>query len=142
MNAGSRQFIDTNVVVYVYDTDDAVKRQRARALISELGAARRAALSIQVLQETYAALTRKRVPPLPADVALVAIRRLSAFATHRPHGADVVDAAELSIGSRISFWDGMLVTSASRMGCDVLWTEDLTHGQVIAGVEIRNPFLG
>ena len=34
----------------------------------------------------------------------------------------------------------MLVTAAARAGCDVLLTEDLNHGQVIAGVRIINPF--
>ena len=40
----------------------------------------------------------------------------------------------------LSFWDAMIVRAAVRGGCDVLFTEDLQHGQVIDGVEVRNPF--
>lgn len=35
----------------------------------------------------------------------------------------------------------MIVHAAAESGCDVLWTEDLSNGQVIQGVEIRSPFL-
>jgi predicted nucleic acid-binding protein len=41
----------------------------------------------------------------------------------------------------ISFWDAVIVVSASEAGCSVLLTEDLNAGQIIAGVLIRNPFL-
>jgi hypothetical protein len=30
---------------------------------------------------------------------------------------------------------------AADTGCDVLWTEDLTDGQVLRGVRIQNPFV-
>ncbi len=39
-------------------------------------------------------------------------------------------------------WDAMIVHAAAELGCDVLWTEDLTDGQVIRGVRIRDPFVG
>ena len=34
----------------------------------------------------------------------------------------------------------MIIMSASELGCDLLWSEDLNAGQVVAGVEIRTPF--
>ena len=34
----------------------------------------------------------------------------------------------------------MIVHSARRMGCSVLWTEDLNDGQTYAGVTVRDPF--
>jgi predicted nucleic acid-binding protein len=34
----------------------------------------------------------------------------------------------------------MIVHAAVESRCDVLWTEDLTDGQVIRGVRIQNPF--
>lgn len=47
--------------------------------------------------------------------------------THRLHG--------------ISFWDALVVRSAAAAGCTLLATEDLSHGQVIEGIRIENPFL-
>ena len=34
----------------------------------------------------------------------------------------------------------MIVTSAGRLGCEVVWSEDLNAGQQVAGVQVQNPF--
>jgi predicted nucleic acid-binding protein len=31
--------------------------------------------------------------------------------------------------------------SANQLGCRVLWSEDMNHGQRYGGVTVRNPFL-
>ena len=54
-----REFIDTNVLVYADDVRDPRKRDRARELIRALMRDRRGVLSLQVLQEYFAAATRK-----------------------------------------------------------------------------------
>lgn len=35
----------------------------------------------------------------------------------------------------------MIALAAAESGCDVLWNEDLSDGQVVRGVGIRNPFV-
>jgi len=49
-------------------------------------------------------------------------------------------AAGLAGQAGISFWDGLVVVAAARLGATVLYTEDLNDGQEILGVRIRNPF--
>lgn len=39
-----------------------------------------------------------------------------------------------------SFYDALIVAAAAIGRCRVLWSEDLQHGRVVRGVEIRNPF--
>jgi predicted nucleic acid-binding protein len=39
-----------------------------------------------------------------------------------------------------SFWDSAIVAAAKSVGCDRVYTEDLTHGQTVVGVKIVNPF--
>ena len=51
----------------------------------------------------------------------------------------IFDAIDCCIISRISFWDSLLVSAAQSAKCEMLWTEDLTHGQIIRGVKIENP---
>ncbi len=36
----------------------------------------------------------------------------------------------------------MIVIAAADSGCDVLWTEDLSDGQLLRSVRVRNPFSG
>jgi len=134
------EFVDTNVLLYAYDTSAGSRHDRAAKVVGDLGSDRRGATSIQVLQEFYVNATRKIAKPLDHEVALDRIRVLSRWPVHVAHPRDVVAAAELAEGSRLSFWDAMIVRSASALGCTVVWSEDLNDGQEIAGVIVRNPF--
>jgi hypothetical protein len=51
------------------------------------------------------------------------------------------EAIDGSVLNRISFWDALIIASARRANCEVVWTEDLNHGQIVQGVRIENPFL-
>jgi len=35
----------------------------------------------------------------------------------------------------------MVLTSARKLNCGVLWSEDLSEGQSVAGVTVRSPFI-
>ena len=50
------------------------------------------------------------------------------------------EAIDIHILHQISFWDSLIVSGAKHAHCQVLLTEDLQHGAVIAGVRIQNPF--
>lgn len=134
------EFVDTNVLLYAYDRAAGARHERAAALVGSLGAERRGALSVQVLQEFYVNATRKIAEPLGADAAMARIGVLSRWAVHAPQASDVVAAARLAESSQLSFWDAMIVRSAGALGCATLWTEDLNNGQLVAGVTVRNPF--
>jgi len=41
----------------------------------------------------------------------------------------------------LSFWDALIIVSASRLDAVRLLSEDLQHGQTIAGIRIENPFV-
>lgn len=136
----SLSFIDTNVLLYAYDEGAGERHVQAIELVDQLGRERSAAISVQVLQEFFVNVTRKSAVPLSLADARARVRLLSRWPTHSPLASDVVAATELSEASQLSFWDAMIVRSAARMECDVLWSEDLNAGQVISGVEVRNPF--
>jgi predicted nucleic acid-binding protein len=55
---------------------------------------------------------------------------------------DVLTAIQIHRRFGISFWDAMVVSSARRQGCRILWSEDLNDGQDYEGVVVRNPFRG
>lgn len=136
------EFVDTNVLLYAYDRSAGDRHERARQLVGHLGRSRRGALSVQVLQEFYVNAVLKIAQPLTPAQARERLLVLGRWATHSPLARDVVAAAGLSQEHRLSFWDAMIVRSASELGCSRLWTEDLNHGQTIAGVEVLDPFRG
>jgi predicted nucleic acid-binding protein len=131
-------FVDTNVVVYAFDEDEPAKQERAREVLS--GADQLLVLSTQVLAEFYVTVTRKLARPLDASTARQAVEQLSELPVV-PTDADLVLAAiDVSDRHELSFWDGLIVQAASSAGCDTILTEDLSHGSVIAGVSVDNPF--
>lgn len=136
----TREFVDTNILVYAYDTGAGVRHERALELVASLGRSRSGVLSVQVLQEFYVTVTRKAAAPFTPSEARARLRTLSRWAAHSPLPSDVVAATEIAEAAQISFWDAMIIRSAARMECDTLWSEDLNAGQVIAGIRVRNPF--
>ena len=137
MNA---EFVDTNVIVYAYDKSDTRKQQKARALLEVLWESKKGRLSIQVLQELYVVLTKKAPAVLSHEAAASIIADLGMWDHHSPGLEDLLEATRIQKQYGINFWDAMIVTSASRMGCKVLWTEDLNHGKRYEGIEAINPF--
>jgi predicted nucleic acid-binding protein len=136
-----RHFVDTNVLVYAHDSSAHEKREIARDLLGRIWLDQSGCTSIQVLQELYATLTRKVRVPLKSAEASKIISYLSQWRVHSPEPADVLAAIQIHQRNQISFWDAMIVRSATRLGCTVIWSEDLNAGQDYAGVRVLNPFL-
>lgn len=135
-----RQFVDTNILVYAHDRMSGAKSDRARELIDGLWETGTGCLSMQVLQEFFVTVTRKVAKPFTAALATDLVTQLCRWRTHSPSTEDLLAAIEIHRESKISLWDAMIIQSARRLGCPVLWSEDLNPRQVYAGVTVRNPF--
>jgi predicted nucleic acid-binding protein len=140
MNANPLQFVDTNVLIYAQDLSAGAKHDRARELMAQLWTDRAGGLSIQVFQEFYVNVTRKVAQPITPEAAAQIIADLAVWQVHRPDVSDVLEAIRLQTSLQLSFWDALILTSAHRLGCNIVWSEDLNAGQDYEGVEVRNPF--
>ncbi len=131
-------FIDTNVVIYAAAarTDDPAKYERARDIL----VGRDLCLSAQVLQEFFVNVTRKLGAPLSVAEALQWIDRLCAFPCADIDQRLVKAAILLSERYRIAYWDAAIIAAAERLSADVLYSEDLSHGQIYGSVRVENPF--
>jgi predicted nucleic acid-binding protein len=142
MTGGSDlRFVDTNVLVYAHDIDAGDKHEQARALIRELWESGRGCLSIQVLQEFFVTATRSIPTPLDIDEAAAAVEDFAQWTLHAPAPADVIDAIAIHRRFDISFWDAMIINSASKLGCRMVDSEDLNAGQQYGSVRVVNPFV-
>lgn len=135
----AREFVDTNVLVYAFDRSAGEKRSTAVKLLERLWVERTGCLSLQVLQEFYVTTTRKLSMP-PGD-AQAQVERLGKWKLHRPSLEDVLEAIQVHRRLHISFWDALILRSASQLGCSLLWSEDLKDGLKLDAVVVRNPFL-
>ena len=135
----ARRFIDTNILLYSISRDpgEARKRERAIALLQEDDLA----LSVQVLQEFYVQATRASRPdPLPHDLAAGLIHAWRRFPLQDITVGILVAALEIKAQHGFSYWDAAIIAAARALGCQELFSEDLSHGQQIGGLTIVNPF--
>ena len=128
-------FFDTNVLLYLL-SKDAAKADRAEALLASGGV-----VSVQVLNEFASVASRKLAMTIPeireilSTIQGVCIVKPLDIATHKL-------GLELAERYGFSIYDGMIVAAAVRAECTILYTEDLQQGQMIAKLQIRNPFVG
>lgn len=134
------EFVDTNILVYAYDRASPTKHERAKTLVQSLWRSDQGCVSTQVLQEFYVTAIRKIKQPLHPDYAAQIVADLAQWKVFAPGGQDVIEAIQLHRRYTISFWDAMVIHSALRLGCSVLWSEDLNAEQVYEKVCVRNPF--
>jgi predicted nucleic acid-binding protein len=137
-----RVFVDTTVVIYAFDTSAGEKREKALALLAEFWNTGNGCLSVQVLQEFYLIATQKLARPMPVETVKRIVTALSRWEVHTPTEEDVLSAIEMQKRHRLSFWDAMIITSASKLGCRVLYSEELSDTELIAGVQVVDPFSG
>lgn len=133
------RFVDTNVLLYAASRDPSEqdKADRARAILS----ARDLGLSVQVLHEFYVQATRASRPdPLTHEQARDLVESFARFAVQGTSVALVLAAIAARQRFGISYWDAAILEAARSQGCDVVLSEDLSHGQDYGGVRVENPF--
>lgn len=131
----ARVFLDSNVLIYSIG-DDQARRQLAEELIAD-----GAVVSAQVIAETAAVLRRKfgLAPAAVLAILEAVLQRVEC----RPLDAETVQSA-LRWAERLGYshYDSQIVAAALAAACDILYSEDMQHGQVIDGkLTIVNPFI-
>jgi predicted nucleic acid-binding protein len=133
-----RSFFDTSVLVYALDPVAPENRGVARALLAQKLADRTAVISTQVLQELFVSLTKKL--GIPAASARTIVQSYTKGNVVQVNSELIVSAIDLHRLNALSFWDALIVRAAVAGSCVRIFTEDLSAGQLIDGVEIVNPF--
>lgn len=135
-------FLDTNIFVYSFDGSAPKKAQRAAQLIRQAIQTRSGIVSYQVVQEFFSVALRRFTEPMTfidAEQYLSTTFRplLAAHSSHALYG----EALRIGAKFKLSWYDSLIVASAIEGQCDVLYSEDLQHGQQFGKLRIANPFL-
>lgn len=134
MNSMPGEFLDSNILVYAFTTDP--RAAAAQALLE-----RGCITSVQVLNE-FTNVARRKLGMTWEEVqeALAAIRTVCRSIL--PMDIETHTLA-LAVAERHGYtiFDALVVASALRADCSVLWSEDMQDGVVIDGrLRIANPF--
>lgn len=138
--ATARSFLDANVLVYSDDDGSPEKKRRALDLLDQQRTARTGVVSTQILQEYFAATTRRL--RVDAATARAKIEKFGRFDVVQIDVTDILAAIDLHRLHQFSFWDALVVRAALQGGCSVLYSEDFQDGQRVNGLQVVNPFKG
>ena len=137
-----KYFVDTNILIYAHDRSAGAKHDRARQLIERLWATGEGVLSTQVLQELCINLRRKVARPLPIEEVRQLIQDYLSWEVVVNAQESVLQALEIEVRYKISFWDALVLQAAERSGAAVLYSEDLAPGQYYGAILVVNPLVG
>jgi predicted nucleic acid-binding protein len=137
-----RFFLDTNVFVYTFDPVAKRKAALADLLINQAFATGKGVISYQVAQEFFSVALRRFANPMSANEAEAYLTNIlhPLLAVHSSKEF-YVEALHLQSRYKFSWYDSLIVAAAKQAECEVLFTEDLQHGQKIGNLRIENPFL-
>lgn len=136
-----RYFLDTNIFVYPLDHSSPGKAAKAQKLIREAIRSGLGVVSYQIVQEFFNVALRhfsKKMSIEEAEQFLAITFRPLLAVNSSP--ALYSEALHVHARHHFSWYDSLVVAAAMEAQCEVLYTEDLQHGQKIGGLQVRNPF--
>ena len=136
-----RKFLDTNILVYAYDKSAGAKYGAAQNIVLELWDSGLGVISTQVLQEFFVITTEKIPKPLKVEKAKEIVQDLMKWTVIVNDNDAILESIKIHQQYKYSFWDSMIIQAAVKGGAKTLVSEDLSAGQIIRDVEIKNPFL-
>lgn len=139
----SVDFLDSNVLIYLFDETAPRKRDRARELVNDGIIQATGCISFQVVQETLNVLTAKVDRVLSHDEAHRFLAKVLVPLWRVMPSEDLYDhALRIKTRYQFGFYDSLIVAAALSVGCTRLYSEDLQSGQKIEKLTIVNPFNG
>ena len=134
-------FLDTNILVYSFDSTSQQKREIANDLIKNAHKGN-GCISFQVIQEFLNVATRKfKVPLKITDAQNYLTKVLYPICEVFPSEKLYSIALEIMERWKFSFYDSLIIASALDSECNILYSEDLQHNQKIFDLKISNPFI-
>lgn len=131
-----RVFIDTNIIIYAYSDTEPEKKEITLTILED----HNVIISIQVINECIWTMNRKYGVDLGQIQALLE-RFWKKFEVVLLDKPDIEKALNIAMQYKFSYWDSLIIASALKNNCGILYTEDMQDGQVIEeGLTIKNPF--
>jgi predicted nucleic acid-binding protein len=132
-------FIDTNIFIYAYTGDYELKNKVSCDLLRENVRKENIVVSTQIINEFYSVMAKYNYSHKQIESYLMEI-------------AEQVEVSSLNLKIIeicllvkekycYSWWDSLVLTSTLEANCNILYSEDMQHGQIIENtLKIVNPF--
>jgi predicted nucleic acid-binding protein len=142
MKENDESLIDTNILVYAYDTSQGEKYKKARELIEKIWKEGGGVITIQNMAEFVFVVTRKVQNPIPISEAKRIVEGIRSSAKWRILDRNIetfLKGIELYENLQIPFWDAQIASVLLDNGVGIIVTEDKDFEKV-RGIKVINPF--
>jgi predicted nucleic acid-binding protein len=130
-------FIDSNVLIYSYSDLFPDKQAKARDLINSYDDV---FISTQVMNEFVSAFVKK-LKAAWTDIIKSLDEITENYIVYTNSPITVKEACKIAQKYQFSFYDSLIISAAIECSCNILYSEDMQHGQLIEGkIKIVNPF--
>jgi predicted nucleic acid-binding protein len=132
-------FIDTNILIYAHSQDDKRKQQIATTIINDNIA--HIVISIQVINELINVLIKKY--QLSTNIIKSTILEITKITNICSFDINIqFDALSIQEKYKLQFYDALIIATALENKCNILYSEDMQHNQLIENkLKIINPFV-
>ena len=137
--------IDTNLLVYAYDTTDEQKHKAARSLIEKCWKKRtKYVISSQNLAEFFMIATKKIPNPIKIEEAEQIVNDICSFSCWKIINyteSTLKKAIELYKKDKKSFWDSLIISTMLENGITNIYTENIKDFRDFEGITTINPLI-
>jgi predicted nucleic acid-binding protein len=131
-----RAFVDTNILIYLYSSDEPDKRILANNVFKSFS---EPVVSISILNELSNVMLKKL--QVADQLVREAVREISAATIIAKISAQTtLKALDMHEKFGFSFFDCFHLATAAENACSIFFSEDMQHGQKIGNFKIINPF--
>lgn len=130
--------LDTNVLIYAYDSSDPRRQKIAVDLIASTPDG---VIPWQVACEFIAAARKLAPLGFTSEHAWQRLAEiLEILPLKVPSTGALARAQALHVQHKVSFWDAMILGSCLEAGIDLLYSEDVPGLSALEGLRVVNPF--
>ena len=134
----TKVFIDTNFLIYLFSSSEPDKRDQCKKIFKYYHQKMALVWSTQVLQEFSHVLIKKhKVNPLEVKGLISEFHMIELILNDKE---TIFRSFEIQVQHRFSFWDSLIIAAAEKAECNILLSEDMSHGEELCGLQILNPF--
>jgi predicted nucleic acid-binding protein len=133
-------FLDTNILIYAYTSNEAAKTAFIHDFFKKRLPDTGVIISTQVLGEFYTVMARHKYPHKKIMEILRDLMNSSSVSGITL--STIEQCITLKEKYMYSWWDSLILASALESSCNIVFSEDMQHGQIIEkSLYIENPFL-
>lgn len=133
----ARYFVDTNILIYRYSSQD----EHKRAISARLLSSGECISSVQATNE-FCNVIRRKFPVQFPNIESVLREIHALLPIEELRMEDTLSAVRISQRHDFQYYDALILACARRLGCQAVMSEDMQHGFVLdKTLAIVNPFI-